>query len=237
MSRSSFRNSRTRGAVAALAVMLATAASAGSPAPIEDPYDEFIPPGFSEIASARSDFNGDGRQDLVIVLADETPDGDEATCPLVVLLARPSGGWRVSARAKIDCTTERGPHGSGFDKLTARRDTFLVRVYSDLDGAEARYQLRDGHWWLIGARQTSATTAGAPGLGGRTDLCFVQPMRAGEVCTARESDVNFLTGAQIETSIVDGDRVRSVRRQGPVLPLEKMGEWVPAGAPKPSKLR
>jgi len=238
MSRSSPRGSRIRRAGAALTLVLATAtAAAGTPAPIEEPYDRFIPRGFSEIASARSDFNGDGLQDLVIVVADETPDGDDATCPLIVLLARPSGGWLVSARAKIDCTTGRGPHGSGFDKLTARRDTFLVRVYNDLDGAEARYQLRDGRWWLIGARQTSTTTAGAPGLGGRTDLCFVQPMRAGEACTAHESDVNFLTGAQIETSIVDGERVRSVRRQGPVLPLEKMGEWVPAGAPKPSKLR
>jgi len=238
MSRSSPSGSRVRRAGGALALVLAAApTAAGTPAPVEDPYDRFIPPGFSEIASARSDFNGDGRQDLVIVLADETPDGEEATCPLIVLLARPSGGWLVSARAKIDCTTERGPHGSGFDKLTAHRDTFAVRVYNDLDGAEARYQLRGGRWWLIGARQTSATTAGAPGLGNSKDRCFVQPMSAGEVCTAHEIDINFLTGVQIETSVVDGDRVRSARRQGPVPPLQEMGEWIPDGAPRRSKLR
>ena len=238
MSSSSPSGSRTRRAGAALALALAAArVAAGAPAPIEDPYDRFIPLGFSEIASARSDFNGDGRLDLVIVVADERPDGEEATCPLIVLLARPSGGWLVSARTKIDCTTQRGPHGSGFDKVTARRDTFLVRIYDNLDGGEARYQLRGGRWWLIGARQTSATTAGAPGLGNSKDRCFVQPMSAGEVCTAHELDVNFLTGAQIETSIVDGDRVRSVRRQGPVLPLQEMGEWVPDGGPSVAKRR
>ena len=203
------------------------AAAAAVAAPIEDSYEQFIPRGHTEIAAARSDFDGDGRQDLVMVLADATPDGADAICPLIVLLAKPSGGWLVSARAKIDCTTERGAHGSGFDKVTARRDTFLVRVYADLEGEEARYQLRDGRWWLIGARKSLATTAGTPGLGERKDHCFVQPMSAGEVCTAHEIDTNFLTGVQIETSIVGDERIRSVRRKLPVAPLRELGEWIP----------
>jgi hypothetical protein len=225
-----------RGGIA-FAAVLAVATTAGAAASIGDPYDEFIPPGHTEIATARSDFNGDGREDLVLVFADETPDGVDATCPLIVLLARPSGGWLVSARAKIDCTTQRGPHGSGFDKVTARRDTFLVRVYNDLEGEEARYQLRDGRWWLIGARKAWATTAGAPGLGEHKDQCFIQPMNAGEVCTAHEIDTNFLTGAQIETSIVDGERVRSVRRKVPVTSLQALGEWIPDTGRRPRSRR
>jgi len=71
MSRSSPSGSRVRRAGGALALVLAAApTAAGTPAPVEDPYDRFIPPGFSEIASARSDFNGDGRQDLVFRHAD-----------------------------------------------------------------------------------------------------------------------------------------------------------------------
>jgi hypothetical protein len=238
MSRSLLRGpNAVRVGIALAAVLAAATAVAGAPAPIEDPYDEFIPPGYTEIAAARSDFNGDGRPDLVLVLADQTPDGVDATCPLIVLLARPSGGWLVSARAKIDCTTQRGPHGSGFDKVTALRDTFLVRVYTDLEGDEARYQLRDGRWWLIGARKAWATTAGALGLGDSRDHCFVQAMSAGESCTAHEIDTNFLTGAQIETSIVDAERVRSVRRKVPVTSLQELGEWIPDAGRRPHARR
>ena len=55
-------------------------------------------------------------------------------------------------------------------------------------------------------------------------------MSAGEVCTAHEIDTNFLTGAQIETSIVDGERVRSVRRK---VPARRSSHWA-NGFPMPA---
>jgi hypothetical protein len=190
----------------------------------------FLPKGYHVIGQASSDFDHDGLADLVVVLADDTIDiesGNEVTCPVLVLLAQRSGGWAVSARAKIDCTTKRGPHGSGFDKVTARRDTFWVRVFENLDSREARFQLRGGRWFLIGAKSTSVTTTRAPGLGADARTCFVQKMEAGETCSGHDVDVNFLTGEMIESSVVDNDREKTVRRKGAVKPLEPMGEWIP----------
>jgi hypothetical protein len=71
MARSSLSGSRTRRAGTALALVLAAAQAA--PARRRRSRTRTInssPRGFSEIASARSDFDGDGRPDLVIVLAD-----------------------------------------------------------------------------------------------------------------------------------------------------------------------
>lgn len=192
----------------------------------------FVPKGYRVIGRASADFNHDGLADRVVVLGADTLDSDsdtgaDATCPVLVLLARPSGGWTVSARAKIDCTTHRGPHGSGFDKVTARRDTFWVRIFENLDSREARFQLRGGRWFLIGAKTTAFTTAGPPGLGEDARTCFVQKMKAGETCTGHDVDANFLTGGEIESSVVDNEREKTVRRKGSVKPLEPMREWIP----------
>jgi hypothetical protein len=222
-------------AIAATSCLVAATAPALAQAPrgataTEARIAAFIPKGNHVIGQASADFDHDGLADLVVVLADDTIDiesGNEVTCPVLVLLAQPSGGWAVSARAKIDCTTHRGPHGSGFDKVTARRDTFWVRVFENLDSREARFQLRGGRWFLIGAKSTSFTTAGAPGLGENARSCFVQKMEAGEICTGHDVDVNFLTGEMIESSVVDNDREKTVRRKGTVKPLEPMGEWIP----------
>ena len=55
---------------------------------------------------------------------------------------------------------------------------------------------------MIGAKSTSFTTAGPPGLGEDARTRFVQKMQAGETCTGHDVDANFLTGEVIESSVV-----------------------------------
>ena len=217
-------------AVAAACQLWATAALAQAPqgpTTTELRIGAFLPKGFRVVGEASADFNHDGLADLVVVLGNENDPADDATCSLLVLLARPAGGWTLSARAKIDCSTDRGPHGSGFGEVTAHRDTFLVRTFENLDGDDVRFQLRGGRWFMIGAKSSWFTTGGPPGLSEDPLMCFVQKMEAGETCNEHEVDTNFLTGDQIESSVVDTEREKVVRRKIPVGPLRPMGEWIP----------
>lgn len=172
----------------------------------------FVPDGWQVERTQAGDLDGDGRNDLLLVLRMHDPanliarddSGDETfdTNPrmLAIAFAQPAGGYRLVLQDHA---------------LIPRADNFSADDY--LDGEDA-VEIRDGrvfvrlHWWLsMGGWGTSNTTYtfrwqdGCVRLIGY-DLDDLQRNSGETVSTS----INYLTGkVRIDTGSIEDDRTRT----------------------------
>jgi hypothetical protein len=159
--------------------------------------EDFVPGGYSVLGRAECDFNGDKRQDLVLVLQKKGDKGEIEGTPrwLVILFKQADGSYRLSLRSQAavpGC-------GSGlradeeFAGPWAVNDTFKIRHgFSDgHSGVTTDYQFRfrNGAWQVIGKRSEFLGDVGRPQV----------PMDEAIAWTSRVVDANYLTGTRIET--------------------------------------
>lgn len=104
----------------------------------------------------------------------------------------------------------------GFDRLTVRRNTFLVAQSggsSVRTGWSRQYRLEGGRWFAIGFTRTRSSAAG--GL-----ECPEVTLAPSEVCLGYTFDQNLVTGAIVESwdlfdTQSEKDRVVTRRRREP----------------------
>ena len=118
--------------------------------------ESFVPQGYRIFTSRLADLNGDGLTDAVlgIQMADDV-EAYEHDRPLLILLRRPDGTYRLSGRSdKAIETAPIGPHGDGFG-LDIRGRTVVLSHTEAGQGAGAEqeefYRFQDAGWYLIGA--------------------------------------------------------------------------------------
>lgn len=119
------------------------------------------------IAIARSDLNGDGLQDFVLVLErqkarDSDPDIEEDQRPLLILVRRPDGSLKEAKRNSriLYCSTCGGMMGDPFQGIGAGSKTFTVSHYG---GSAWRwssvykfnYSRKDNTWQLVRVEESS----------------------------------------------------------------------------------
>jgi hypothetical protein len=155
-----------------------------------------------------ADFNGDGLQDVLLVLVKKAdPEGDR---PLLVLFRAAAGGYTLSIRtdrAIPEAGTGGAASNDGFDGIRVRGNTFVISRYGGSsvrhsDAWQFRYQ--QGEWVLIG----ETLEAGGPGVS-----CPGVPQDRTLACTGYRIDTNFLTRRQVITAdYTDGLRDKEVSR-------------------------
>lgn len=228
---------RLRAAILLAALVLATGAAAQPPpVPGTAPtVDKFVPPGYRVLLRAAADFNGDGLQDVLLVLVKKAdPDGNRT---LLILFREAAGGYTLSIRSD-QAIPETGTGGAvsndGFDRIRVRGNTFVIARYggSSVRHADAwQFRYQQGEWVLIG----ETLTAAGPGVG-----CPGAPDNKDLVCTGYKIDTNFLTRRQVITADYvdvarDKDASRVVRRTLPAGKLVSLAEFEPRPwAPMPN---
>ena len=189
--------------------------------------ESFIPTGYSPIAQEQADFNGDGRLDVVLVVASKAdPDADR---PLLILFRRPSGGFVLSHRSDR-AIPERATGGiaspDGFAGLRVERNTFLIAEYggsSVRSSTRWRFRFQDGDWFLIGETLR---------LDGAGVECLNPKLAGDRECLGYQIDTNFLTGRQIikhdyHDLAADQDRTQMIRRTVRVEKLVRLVDFEP----------
>lgn len=204
---------------ALLAIALfGSAAAAQAPAPPPVHYPElppaaadaagFVPPGWVLLASRRGDLNGDGADDLALLLrmndranilsipsGDQTEPFDTNPHMLVVALAEPGGGFRRAAsnrglfpRPDQPFTGDVPPNE---DTITLERGSLVVFLEYLRGWARFRFRWQEGAMRLIGYDDTGAD---------------------GGCATA--TSINYLTGrARLSAGYIDQDRNRTAWRR------------------------
>ena len=96
----------------------------------------FVEPGTKAIELEKSDLNGDGREDFILVLEKENPAKDADDFPVnqrpLLILLRGTDGKLASAKRNervVMCSKCGGVFGDPFDGVIAGRNTFSVEHY------------------------------------------------------------------------------------------------------------
>lgn len=143
---------------------------------------------------ARGDLNGDGLNDWVGVIRGQVPD-ESPTYQLVVLLAKPGGGFIVTER-----TEKAEIPGMGccwLEDLQIRRGSIFVqnnaKSASVMEAATHQFKLYKDQWRLIGV--TICETDHTPGA-----------------TATKDTEMNLLTGLVIEKTKKRNSRLKTARR-------------------------
>lgn len=121
----------------------------------------FVEPGTKAIALEKSDLNGDGREDFILVLEKENPAKNADDFPVnqrpLLILLRGADGKLTSAKRNervLMCSECGGVFGDPFDGVIAGRNTFSVEHYGGSNwrwkySYKFNYSRIDQTWQLV----------------------------------------------------------------------------------------
>jgi hypothetical protein len=153
----------------------------------------FVESGTKAIALEKSDLNGDGRYDFILVLEKEKPakDADDFPVgqrPLLILLRHADGKLSVAKRNEniIMCSQCGGVFGEPFEAVIAKRNAFSVEHYGgSSDRWKFSYQFNysriDKTWQLVRVQEIHYHTSNP---NGGTNKIYTAPRNFGKIDVA-----------------------------------------------------
>ena len=161
----------------------------------------FVAAGTKAIAVEKSDLNGDGREDFILVLEREKPamDADDFPVgqrPLLILLRGADGRLTMAKRNEqvVMCSQCGGVFGDPFEGVIAGRNTFSVEHYGgSAERWKFSYQFNysriDKTWQLVRVQEIHYHTANP---NGGTDRIYKPPKDFGKIDIAKFDPENYL---------------------------------------------
>ena len=161
----------------------------------------FVEAGTKAIAVEKSDLNGDGREDFILVLEKEKParDADDFPVgqrPLLILLRGADGKLTVSKRNDrvVMCSQCGGVFGDPFEGVIAGRNTFSVEHYGgSAERWKFSYQFNysrvDKTWQLVRVQEIHYHTSNP---NGGTDKIYRPPKNFGKIDIANFDPEHYL---------------------------------------------
>jgi hypothetical protein len=161
----------------------------------------FVESGTRAIALEKSDLNGDGREDFILVLEKEKPAKDADDFPVgqrpLLLLVRGADGKLSVARRNdriIMCSQCGGVFGDPFEGIIAGRNTFSVEHYGGSSDRwkfsyKFNYSRIDKTWRLVRVQEIHYHTSNP---NGGTDKTYTAPKDFGKVDIANFDPDHYL---------------------------------------------
>jgi hypothetical protein len=161
----------------------------------------FIEQGTKAIALERGDLNGDGREDIILVLEKENSARDENDFPVnqrpLLILLRDAGGKLTLAKRNeriIMCSHCGGVFGDPFEGVIAGRNTFSVEHYGGSNwrwkySYKFNYSRIDKTWQLVRVQELEYHTSN-PNTG-KTKI-YTPPKDFGKIDIADFDPENYL---------------------------------------------
>ena len=161
----------------------------------------FVEAGTKAIAVEKSDLNGDGREDFILVLEKEKParDADDFPVgqrPLLILLRGADGKLTMAKRNDrvIMCSQCGGVFGDPFEGVIAGRNTFSVDHYGgSAERWKFSYQFNysriDKTWQLVRVQEIHYHTSNP---NGGTDRIYKPPKDFGKIDIVKFDPDNYL---------------------------------------------
>lgn len=152
----------------------------------------FIEPGTKPLNVARADLNGDGREDVILVLEKEntreTGDVHDDQRPLLILIRQPDNTLKLAKRNDkiVHCSACGGVMGDPFQPIAAGFKTFTVSAYGGSSWRwsveyKFNYSRLDDTWQLV--RVTEATFHSSLPEEGKSEV-FTPPKDYGKIDVA-----------------------------------------------------
>lgn len=161
----------------------------------------FVESGTKAIALEKSDLNGDGREDFILVLEKENPAKDSNDFPTgqrpLLILLRGADGKLTSAKRNeriVMCSQCGGVFGDPFEGVIAKRNTFSVEHYGGSNwrwkySYKFNYSRVDKTWQLVRVEELNYH-ASNPNKG--TTKIYTPPRHFGKIDIADFDPENYL---------------------------------------------
>jgi len=161
----------------------------------------FVEPGTKAIALEKSDLNGDGREDFLLVLEKEKPakDADDFPVgqrPLLILLRGADDKLSVAKRNDrvIMCSRCGGVFGDPFEGVITGRNTFSVEHYGGSNwrwkySYKFNYSRIEKTWQLVRVEEINYHTSNP---NGGTTKIYTPPKHFGKIDIANFDPENYL---------------------------------------------
>ena len=161
----------------------------------------FVESGTKAIALEKSDLNGDGREDFILVLEKEKPakDADDFPVgqrPLLILLRGADGKLTMAKRNEkiVMCSQCGGVFGEPFEGVIAKTNTFSVEHYGGSSDRwkfsyKFNYSRIDQTWQLVRVDEIHYHTSNP---NGGTTRIYTPPKHFGKIDVADFDPENYL---------------------------------------------
>jgi len=161
----------------------------------------FVESGTKAIALEKSDLNGDGKEDFILVLEKEKPakDADDFPVgqrPLLILLRGADGKLTLAKRNErvVMCSQCGGVFGDPFDGVIASRNTFSVEHYGGSSwrwkySYKFNYSRIDKTWQLVKVEEINYHTSNPEKM--KTKI-YRPPRHFGKIDVANFDPDNYL---------------------------------------------
>jgi hypothetical protein len=162
--------------------------------------------------------NKDDRADFAFVVS-ETEGGDESKAPLrkLIIALQADGLLHKSAESESAVALKNEP------QLTIKKDVLIVENDSGHQRLTHKYQLRSGHWELIGFTENDTDTDGA----NATDSVDVN-LLTGEVIGSSRTNKSYATRfLEVRSPLIDGPESSAADWTAPAVWLNAKSEKCP----------